>query len=170
MGEGDNFRILDNNGEHSISRTFSDGSLFIQALASSVDRQDSLNCNVAIADELHAYKSPTQYNIIKEAMKAYSNKLLIGITTAGFNRNSFCFHRLEYCEKVLQQLCSDEALFIFIAKADEDENGNVDYTNPKVHEMANPAFGVSIRPYDILNDSLQAQNDPQQRRDFLQNR
>lgn len=33
--------------------------------------------------------------------------------------------------------------------------------------MANPAYGVSIRPEDILNDSLQALNDPQQRKDFL---
>lgn len=57
---------------------------------------------------------------------------------------------------------------MFICKADEDENGNVDYTNPIVHEMANPAYGVSIRPEDIMNDAIQAQNDPQQRKDFLQ--
>jgi phage terminase large subunit-like protein len=33
--------------------------------------------------------------------------------------------------------------------------------------MANPAYGVSTRPDDILNDSLQAQNDPQMRKDFF---
>ena len=33
--------------------------------------------------------------------------------------------------------------------------------------MANPAYGVSIRPDEIMNDSLQAQNDPQQRKDFF---
>jgi phage terminase large subunit-like protein len=32
---------------------------------------------------------------------------------------------------------------------------------------ANPNYGVTIRPEDILNESLQAQNDPQQRKDFL---
>ncbi len=167
LGEAQNFRVLDNNGEHSISRTFADGSLFIQALASSVDRQDSLNCNVAICDELHAYKSNTQYSIIKEAMKAYSNKLLIGISTAGFNQNSFCYGHLKYCEKILEQTVSDERMFVFICKADEDENGDIDYTNPAVHEMANPAYGISIRPEEILNNSLQAQNDPQKRRDFF---
>ena len=46
-------------------------------------------------------------------------------------------------------------------------DGTVDYTDPKVHEMANPAYGVSIRPAEIANDSLQAQNDPQQRKDFF---
>jgi len=70
MGEKENFRVLDNNQEHSISGDIGDdGSIFIQALAANPDAQDSLNCNIAIADELHAYKSPKQYNIIKEAMK-----------------------------------------------------------------------------------------------------
>ena len=43
--------------------------------------------------------------------------------------------------------------FIFICQADEQENGDVDFTNPIIHEMANPAYGVSIRPTDIMNDA-----------------
>lgn len=167
MGEKDNFRVIDNNQEHSIQGDLGDGSLYIQALAANPDRQDSLNCNIAIADEIHAYKSPKQYNIIKEAMKAYTNKLMIGITTAGDNMSSFCYKKLQYCKKVLDGTVKDEQYFIFICKADEDADGNVDYTNPRIHEMANPAYGVSIRPEEILNDSFQAQNDPQQRKDFL---
>jgi phage terminase large subunit-like protein len=168
MGEKENFRVIDNNQEHSIQGEFEDGSLYIQALAANPDRQDSLNCNTAIADELHAYKTPKQYNIIKEAMKAYTNKLMIGITTAGDDMNSFCYKRLQYCKKILDGTVKDEAYFVFICKADEDpETGEVDYTDPKVHEMANPAYGVSIRPEDIMNDAMQAQNDPQQRKDFL---
>ena len=167
MGERDNFRVIDNNQEHSISGDLGDGSLYIQALAANPDKQDSLNCNIGIADEMHAYKSPKQYNIIKEAMKAYTNKLMIGITTAGDNMSSFCYQRLQYCKKILDGTVVDEQYFVFIAKADEDEKGEVDYTNPIEHEKANPAYGVSIRPQDMLNDALQAQNDPQQRKDFL---
>lgn len=167
MGEADNFRIIDNNNEHSISAEFGDGSLSIRALAANPDAQDSFNCNIGIADEMHAYKSPKQYNIIKEAMKAYTNKLMIGITTAGDNMNSFCYKKLLYCKKILDGIVEDEKYFVFICEADADENGNIDYTNPKVHEQANPAYGISIRPDDILNDSLQAQNDPQQRKDFF---
>lgn len=167
MGEEDNFRIIDNNNEHSISADLGDGSFYIRALAANPDGQDSFNCNIGIADEIHAYKSPKQYNIIKEAMKAYTNKLMIGITTAGDNMNSFCYNRLLYCRKVLDKIVKDEQYFIFIAEADPDENGNIDYTNPEVHERANPAYGVSIRPDDILNDAMQALNDPQQRKDFF---
>lgn len=167
LGESKEFRILDSNAERSIEREFTTGSIRIQALSSSVDRQDSLNCNIAIADELHAYKTAKQYNIIKEAMKAYTNKLMIGITTAGDNVNSFCYKRLKYCQKVLDGQVEDEQYHIFIAKADESEDGDVDYTNPLEHEKANPMYGVTIRPNDILNDSMQAQNDPQGRKDFL---
>ncbi len=167
MGEKDNFRIRDNNQEKSIVGDLGKGSLHIEALAANPDAQDSLNCNVAIADELHAYRSPKQYNIIKEAMKAYTNKLMIGITTAGDNMNSFAYQRMEYCMKILNETIKDEQYFVFIAKADETDTGEVDYTNPIEHEKANPNYNVTIRPDDILNDSLQAQNDPQQRKDFL---
>ena len=168
MGEKENFRVLDNNQEHSISGEIgADGFLFIQALAANPDRQDSLNCNIAIADEIHAYKSPKQYNIIKEAMKAYTNKLMIGITTAGDDMTSFCYKKLMTCKKILDETISDETYFVFICKAPEDEKGGVDFTNPIVHEMANPAYGVSIRPNDMLTDSLQALNDPQLRKDFF---
>lgn len=167
MGEAENFKILDNNQEHSISGEFGDGSLHIEALAANPDKQDSLLCNIAIADEIHAYKTAKQYNIIKEAMKAYTNKLMIGITTAGDNMNSFCYNRLKYCQKILDKTVTDETYFVFIAKADEDENGEVDYTSPEQHEKANPNYGITIRPEDILNDALQAQNDPQGRKDFF---
>ncbi|MFN0222119.1 terminase large subunit [Paenibacillus sp. KR2-11] len=167
LGERESFRILDNNQEHSVTGDLGDGSIYIKALAANPDKQDSLNCNVGIADEIHAYKSPKQYNIIKEAMKAYSNKLMIGITTAGDNMTSFCYQRVQYCKKILDGTVTDEAYFVFLCKADENERGEVDYTDPIQHEKANPNYGVTIRPEDIMNDALQAQNDPQQRKDFL---
>lgn len=167
MGEKQNFRVLDNNMEHSISRNFGSGSLFIQALAANPDAQDSLNCNIGIADELHAYKTPKQYNIIKEAMKAYTNKLMIGITTAGDNVNSFAYRRLQYCQKILEKTVTDEQYFVFIAMAEKNEEGEVDFLSSEQHEKANPNYGVTIRPEDILSDAEQAYNDPQQRKDFL---
>lgn len=159
--------ITDNNNQHSMSATLPDGSFFIRALAASPDKQDSLNCNIAIVDEVHAFKQPKQYNLFKEAQKAYSNSLLLAVTTAGDNAQGFLGQRLKYCKNVLDRVIDDEQYFIFICEADADDEGEIDYTNPAVHEMANPSYGVTIRPTDILQDSLQAQNDPQQRKDFF---
>lgn len=167
------FKIRNNSFEHSIRYTFQkadgtpDGQIEIYTLASNPDSQDSFNCNFAIADEVAAYKKPAQYNRFKEAMKAYQNKLIVGITTAGDNINSFGYGRMEYAIKVATGAVKDDSFFSFVARADQDENGDVDYTNPIQHQKANPSYGVTIRPKEILQESLQAQNDPQQRKDFL---
>lgn len=169
----DDFTVHDNNLDHSISYTFTDkqgrpdGSMQIVALASNPDSQDSFNCNFAIADEVAAYKKAAQYNRFKEAMKAYRNKLMIGITTAGDNANSFGYRRMEYAAKVVNGTVKDDSLFVMIARADQDENGDVDYTNPIQHRKANLSYGVTVSPDDLMQDALQAQNDPQQRKDFL---
>lgn len=167
------FSVRNNNAEHSIRYQFLDdngavvGSVHIEALASNPDAQDSFNCNIAVADEIHAFKKASQYNRFKEAMKAYTNKLMIGITTAGDNINSFCYRRLDYAAKVVSGTVKDDSLFCFVSRADQDEHGNVDYTSAEQHEKANPNYGITIRPADIMQESLQAQNDPQQRKDFL---
>ena len=167
------FRVRNNNAEHSIHFDFldadgkPDGSLHIEALAANPDAQDSFNCNIAIADEVHAFKKAAQYNRFKEAMKSYTNKLMVGITTAGDEVNSFCYRRLEYACKVVGGQAPDDSLFVFVARADQDDKGVCDYTDPRQHEKANPSYGVTIRPEDLMQDALQAQNDPQQRKDFL---
>lgn len=177
MGEedvdGGHFHIIDNNNEHSVTaENIGGGMVELNALATNPDAQDSFNCNIAIADEIHAFKKPKQYNLFKEAMKAYRNKLMIGISTAGDDPNSFLANRVNYCKRVLDKQVKDEQYFIFICEADpvSDANGNefIDYTNPVTHEMANPAYGESVQPEELLNDATQAQNDPQQRKDFLE--
>ena len=160
-------KVINNNNEHSMEAHLSDGSFFIRALAANPDAQDSLNANICICDEIHAFKQPKQYNLFKECQKAYTNKLLIGISTAGDDEQGFLGQRLKYCRQILEGTVEDEQYFIFLACANPDENGELDYTNPAVHEMANPNYGVTIRPEEIMNDALQAQNDPQQRKDFF---
>lgn len=168
--EKGHIHVIDNNNEHSMEAKLSDGSFFIRALASNPDAQDSLNANLCICDEIHAFKQPKQYDLFKECQAAYTNKLLIGISTAGDDAQGFLGKRLTYCRKVLDGTVEDEQYFIFMCCANPDENGEIDYTNPIVHEMANPNYGVTIRPDDIMNAALQAQNDPQQRKDFFSKR
>lgn len=166
--EADGWKIQNNSFGHSITHNnLAGGAVSLNALASSPDRQDSFNCNIVVADEIHAYKTPKQYNILKEATKAYTNKMVIGITTAGDDGTGFCAQRLEYCRKILDGTVEDEAYFVFICCAEKNEDGTVDFTDARQHEIANPNYGITIRPADIMNDAMQAQNDPQQRKDFL---
>lgn len=166
-------KISDNSFNHTIEYEFKkadgtpDGSISIIAMPTNPDSQDSFNCNFAIADEMASYRKSGQYTRFKEAQKGYRNKLMIGITTAGDNANSFGYGRMEYAIKVAQGVVKDDSLFSFVARADQNENGDVDFTNPIQHEKANPNYGVTIDPKDIQNESLQALNDPRMRKDFL---
>lgn len=162
------WRILDNNMEHSISHDDLDGgALHMQALAYNPDKQDSFNCNIVIADEIHAFKNVEPYNRLKEATKAYTNKLVIAITTAGDDPSGFCAQQINYCKGILEGLYDDDQYFVFICQADRDENGDVDYLNPIEHEKANPNYGVSVRPSDMMTAAMQAQNNPQLRKSYL---
>ena len=162
------WRILDNNMEHSISHDDLDGgALHMQALAYNPDKQDSFNCNIVIADEIHAFKNAEPYNRLKEATKAYTNKLVIAITTAGDDPTGFCAQQINYCKGILEGLYDDDQYFVFICQADRDENGDVDYLNPIEHEKANPNYGVSVRPSDMMTAAMQAQNNPQLRKSYL---
>ena len=173
LTDDEDMHILDNSFNHRIEYQFRgeegrpEGKIDINALASNPDSQDSFNCNFAIADEMAAYKKAKQYTLFKDAQKGYRNKLIVGITTAGDNANSFGYRHMEYAIKVVDSTVKDDKFFSFIARADQDENGNVDYTNAEQHEKANPSYGVTVSPDELMNDALQAQNDPQKRKEFF---
>ena len=161
-------RIVDNNTEHCVLGDLDDGSISINALATP---QDSFNASIIIADELHTYKSPKPYQLMKDATKAYTNKLVIGISSGGDLAQGFCAKRVEFCKKILNGTVTGpeaESIFAFIAQAPTNEVGDVDYTDPAVLEAANPAWGESIRPQDMINDAMQAKHEPDLRPEFLQ--
>lgn len=173
LDEDEDMRILDNSFNHRIEYQFKDeegrpdGVIDINALASNPDSQDSFNCNFAIADEIAAYKKAKQYTLFKDAQKGYRNKLIIGITTAGDNANSFGYRHMEYALKVADGTVKDDKFFALVARADQDENGNVDYTSAVQQEKANLSYGVTVSPEELMNDALQAQNDPQKRKEYF---
>lgn len=165
-------RIINNNMERSITGDVGeDGFLSINALASSPDKQDSFNCNIVIADEMHTYKSANQYQVLKDATKAYTNKLVIGISSGGKLATGFCARRVEFGRKILNGTVTGAAadsVFVFIAAAPRTDSGEVDYCNPEILECCNPGWGRSIRPQEMINDAAQARDDPQLRTEFLQ--
>ena len=173
-------RIRDNNQEHSISIDFGDGTADIFAIANQEDKLDSLNCNCLILDELHSWKraGAKKYTLMKNAMKAYRNKLLIGISTAGDIPDGFLANRIKTLHKVLNGSITDKAYdsyFIFICKADQDEEGNVldskgeitTRDDPEVLQMCTPSIGVTVTLEDLLDDAAQAMNEPQLRSEYL---
>ena len=179
-GDVDKLRIRNNNQEHSISIDFGDGTAEIYAIANQEDKLDSLNCNCLILDELHSWKraGAKKYILMKNAMKAYRNKLLIGISTAGDIPDGFLANRIKTLHEVLNGTITDKAYdsyFIFICKADQDKEGNVlnskgeitTLDDPEVLQMCTPSIGVTVTVDELLDDAAQAMNEPQLRAEYL---
>lgn len=173
-------RIRNNNQEHSISIDFGDGTAEMYAIANQEDKLDSLNCNCLILDELHSWKraGAKKYILMKNAMKAYRNKLLIGISTAGDIPDGFLANRIKTLHEVLNGTIKDRAYdsyFIFICKADQDKEGNVlnskgeivALDDPEVLQMCTPSIGVTVTLEDLTDDAAQAMNEPQLRAEYL---
>lgn len=168
------FRELDSSLGHSYSGRVDDtGSIDFQALAYKPEIFDAFNANIIHLDELELYRNSVPYSRLKDATIAYANRLILATTTAGDDGTGFCAQRVAYCSKVVRgQIRSADAdrIFVFIARAPQDDRGEVDYLNPLVQRMANPSWGVTVRPEEIMAAALQAQNDPQTRKEFLSRR
>lgn len=161
-------KIKDNNNEHVIRKEFSKGSFTINALAAEEDNLDSFNGNIIILDEIHGMKSSKKYTLMKNAQRAYRNKLLMAITTAGDKSNGFLSQRLKYCDKVLDGTVEDDSYFLFICDADTDKDGKiVDFTNPIYIQQANPSLGVTVELKELVHDAEVALADPQTRNEFF---
>lgn len=165
------FRVLDSSLGHSFSGPVWNGHISFEALAYKPDLFDAFNANIIHLDELELYRNATPYGRLKDATKAYANKLILATTTAGDDGTGFCAQRMTYCSKIVRgEITGADAdrIFVFIARADPDpETGEVDHLNPVAWQQANPNWGVTIRPADMEASALQAQNDPQTRKEFL---
>ncbi|EAC9663448.1 terminase large subunit, partial [Listeria monocytogenes] len=157
-----------------------DGTSDVFAIANQEDKLDSLNCNCLVLDELHSWKraGAKKYTLMKNAMKAYRNKLLIGISTAGDIPNGFLANRLKTLQGVLRGTIQSKAYdsyFIFICKADQDEEGNIlnskgeitTIDDPEVLQMCTPSLGVTVTLEELISDADQAMNEAQLKPEFL---
>lgn len=164
-------RVLDSSLGHSFSGPVWDGQISFEALAYKPDIFDAFNANIVHLDELELYKNAVPYGRLKDATKAYANKLILATTTAGDDGTGFCAQRMRYCSKIVRgEITGADAdrIFAFIARADADsDTDEVDYLNPIAWQQANPNWGVTIRPADMEAAALQAKNDPQMRKEFL---
>ena len=166
-------RVLDSSLGHSFTGPIGDGTISYDALAYKPDIFDAFNANLVHLDELELYRDSVPYARLKDATIAYANKLILATTTAGDDGTGFCAQHVAYCSRIVRgELAGPDAdrIFVFIARAPQDDRGEVDYLNPTVHRMANPSWEVTVRPDDMMAAALQAQNDPQNRKEFLSRR
>ena len=163
-------QLLNSSLGHSIKGEIWGGSISLETLAFKPELFDAFNANLVHLDELELYKDSRPYTRLKDGMKAYSNKLILCTFTAGDDGTGFAAQHHDYMAKILRGTITGPAAdktFVFMSEAERDIDGAVDYTNPAIHRMANPAYGITIRPDDMLAAALAAKENPSLRKEFF---
>lgn len=124
--------------------------------SSDAKRLDGLNISVGIIDELHSAKDSGVYDVIKSAMGSREEPLLIVITTAGFDVDSFCYNLRNHITDILNGVTIDESQFGIIYTLDEGD----DIADENNWVKANPNLGVSLSIDFIRDEVNKAQNSP----------
>lgn len=106
----------------------------IKAIGRDTKSADGFRSILAVADELHAHPNNQMYKLLQDGQINVENALMLAITTAGFNLNSFCYEHYQFCKKILSGAITKDSLFIFITEMDEDD----DIWNPDNWLKANP--------------------------------
>jgi phage terminase large subunit-like protein len=122
---------------------------YIHPLSSDPDSFEGKFANMALLDEVHIIKDNLPYENLKSGGAIRDSPLVYMITTAGYDRESFCYN---YRKRVINNLYeepgsdpADHQIFGMIHTLDEGD----DYEDPANWPKANPQIGISIA-YDTI--------------------
>jgi len=122
--------------------------------ASDPSKLDGLNASFCLIDELHEAPDNLMYNVLKSSQGSREEPLLMTITTAGFDTESFCFQLRTYCTDILSGMKDDPSQFAVIYTLDKDD----DFSDEKVWLKANPNLHVSVFVDFLRSEVNKAQN------------
>ena len=128
----------------------------IQVLSSDADNLDGFNSSLFVEDELHAAPNSKLYDVLKSSQGMRSNPLAICITSAGFNRFSFCYSMRTTCIEILHDKKTDDSQFSAIYSIDEGD----DWTDPSVWKKSNPNLDITVTSEYLQEQVIQAKNNP----------
>lgn len=103
------------------------------------------------------------WDVLETAMGARRQPLMLGITTAGYDRQSLCWSLREYGEKVLERINNDDSFFFYIAEPDQGD----DWEDERVWAKANPNLGVSVKIEQLRDRATKAKQLPVALNSFL---
>lgn len=124
----------------------------------SADAMANLGANpyAILFDEVLAQPGRALWDYLKQGFGTRPNQLLIGVTTAGPDRESFAYSEHEHSVQCAADPDLDPSRFVFMAFVEED----ADWKNEALWPEANPGIWTEDNPTGFLNiDQLRAERD-----------
>jgi phage terminase large subunit-like protein len=117
---------------------------------------DGSSPHCSITDEYHEHRTSNLLDTMETGMGAREQPLSLVISTAGMNTAGPCREDWQNCEKILRGIpgFDDETVFAMIFTIDDGDQWDTEAALQK----ANPNWGVSINPDQILADMRAAQH------------
>lgn len=137
------------------------------ALASDGAGSEGLNWHGLICDEMHVWTDRAFWESLKYGHASRNNWMQPIFTTAGvFDKESIGWQQHDYAAKVLAGEIEDDEYFAYIRCADKGD----DILDPKTHAKANPSYGTTIDPAEMLKAAKAADAMPSERNAFMRYR
>ena len=116
--------------------------------SSEAGTNEGLNSHFACVDELHAHKTRELYDVVLKSLGKRAQGLFWTITTAGNNLEGICYEVRRTLKKVLDGTIQNDSMFGVIYTIDPDD----DWRTEAALKKANPNFGISLNPKDLMSD------------------
>lgn len=127
-----------------------------QPKASNSSTNEGLNTHFSCMDELHAHKDRKLFEVVKTSMGKRAQPLMWSITTAGYNLNGIWMEERTKTQKLLDGSFTQETRFGIIYTIDECD----DWKTEDALRKANPNWGISVNPIDVLDELKEALINP----------
>lgn len=130
---------------------------YICTLSGDSKSLDGLDVSFAVLDELAAWKTRGVYDLVKQAVGAREQPLIMAISTQGFIRDSIWDSQLEYANRWLDDDVDDDRFLALLYEMDDRSEMYDESAWPK----SNPGLGTVKRMEYMRSMSQKARNDPQ---------
>lgn len=127
---------------------------------------DGLSVHLSVNDELHAWNNKKRevWNVIETACGSRDQSMMLSITTAGSDVDGVCYEKHCYTRETLEAQPEDRNDFFFCIIWSIDEGD--DWKDRDIWIKANPNYGVSVSPLDMMALAKKAEKLPSERFTF----
>jgi len=122
---------------------------YITVLTSQTRNLDGLNVSFCLLDEMHANTNRDQYDLVKQAIGARNQPLILEITTNGFERENLFDDQYNYACGILDGTIEDDRFLPIIYELDDRS----EWLDERCWIKANPGLGT-IKSWDYMKDAV----------------
>lgn len=134
-----------------------------EPLGRDADSLDGLNVHGVLADEIHAWPGREMWDVLETATGSRRQPLMVGITTAGYDRQSLCWGLHDYAIKTANGVVEDDTFLGMVYGLDDGD----EWQDEANWYKANPNLGVSKKIDDMRRLAQRAQEMPAALNAFL---